>query len=89
MDFPPKKWIFPSDFGQRCAIIIESFEAGNTNVFKGFPIIFNSGTRHTWVENSLSTEPKVTGSSPVGCTRVLPLKNRCLQHFLEFGCMGY
>ena len=46
MDFPPKLWVFPVDFKQRCAIMIESFEAGNTNVFKGFPILLTSGT-HT------------------------------------------
>jgi len=43
MDFPPKKWIFPVAFARKCAIMTESFEAGNTNVFKGFPIFLTSG----------------------------------------------
>jgi hypothetical protein len=43
MDFPPKLWISPVAFAPKCTIMIKSFEAGNTKVFKVFPINFNSG----------------------------------------------
>ena len=38
-----KIWIFPGAFVRRCAKMVESFEAGNTKVFKVFPTNFNSG----------------------------------------------
>jgi hypothetical protein len=43
MDFPPKLWIFPVAFARKCAIMIESFEAGNTTVSTVFPIFLTSG----------------------------------------------
>jgi len=43
MDFSPKLWIFPGAFVRKCAIMIESFEAGKSTVLAGFPIFLTPG----------------------------------------------
>ena len=88
MDFPPKLWIFPVAFARKCAIMIESFEAGNTTVSAVFPTFLTSGGAvgesgiHFLRNRRL---PVRIGRGVLGFV----LQNKVFAALLNFSCMGY